>query len=246
MSTAKVSNNQKPISMYPRFLWFLTLCYVVVILLANWFDIRLIRIGGLVTDAGTLIFPLTFLLSDLITEVYGYKNARRAIWCGFLFNAMFIAYGQLVIHLPSPYYPTTNKSFDALLAMNSRIIVASTISYFCSEPLNSYVMSKLKILLQGRNIAARFIASTLLASCVDSFIFGTLAFYGVMSNQNLIALILTMWLMKVITEILGLPISIPLARKLKHVEKMDMYDWNISYNILSLNVEYLSQNNAYK
>lgn len=123
--------------------------------MANWFDIRLIRIGNLVTDAGTIIFPLTFLLSDLITEVYGYKNARRAIWCGFLFNALFIAYGQIITHLPSPHYANLNKSFDTLLTMNARIIIASTISYFCAEPLNSFIMSKLKIFMQGHKMALR-------------------------------------------------------------------------------------------
>src|SRR5260221_13755082 len=113
-----------------NYLWFLTLSYSMVMALANWFDPRLITLFGLTTDAGTLIFPLTFLLSDLITEVYGYKQARRAIWCGFLFNAIFILYGQLVIHMPSPDYPTHNDSFDTLLAMNVRIIIASRISYF--------------------------------------------------------------------------------------------------------------------
>ena len=82
-------------------LWFLTLTYTMIIVLANWFDARLIHLIGLDTDAGTLVFPLTFLLSDLVTEVYGYKFARRAIWCGFLFNAVFLIYSQIVIHLPS-------------------------------------------------------------------------------------------------------------------------------------------------
>src|SRR5262245_18687209 len=103
----------------PDWLWFLTLTYAMVIELTNWFDPRLINIG-LDTDAGTLIFPLTFLLSDLITEVYGYKYARRAIWCGFLFNALFIIYGQIVIHMPSPSYPTNNDMFDTLLTTNIR------------------------------------------------------------------------------------------------------------------------------
>jgi uncharacterized PurR-regulated membrane protein YhhQ (DUF165 family) len=83
------------LKMQPRYLWFLIVAYVVVILMANWFDVRLVRVGVLITDAGTLIFPITFLLSDLITEVYGYKNARLAIWCAFLFNLLFILYSLL-------------------------------------------------------------------------------------------------------------------------------------------------------
>jgi uncharacterized integral membrane protein (TIGR00697 family) len=160
----------------PNYLWFLTLSYSMVIVLANWFDPRLISFFGLTTDAGTLIFPLTFLLSDLITEVYGYKFARQAIWCGFLFNALFIVYGQIVVRMPSPAFPTNNEMFDTLLTMNFRIIIASAISYLISEPMNSLVMAKLKIKMHGRYLGIRFVLSTVFASCIDSFIFGTIAF----------------------------------------------------------------------
>ncbi|HSW93386.1 MAG TPA: queuosine precursor transporter [Gammaproteobacteria bacterium] len=233
------------IRLKPHFLWFLTLTYAMVIVLANWFDPRLIKIAGLTTDAGTLIFPLTFLLSDLITEVYGYKHARRAIWCGFLFNALFIIYGQLVIHLPSPDYPTNNAMFDTLLTTNIRIILASGISYLISEPLNSYIMAKLKIKMHGRHIGVRFLASTLFASGLDSFIFSTIAFYGVMNNINLWYLILTMWLIKVLIETLGLPVSIRLAKKLKQAEKLDIYDKNTDFNLFRLDAEYSEKDNKY-
>ncbi len=228
-----------------NYLWFLTLSYTMVILLANWFDPRLIKIFNLTTDAGTLIFPLTFLLSDLITEVYGYKHARRAIWCGFLFNAIFILYGQLVIRLPNPDYPTQNAAFDLLLAADFRIILASAVSYLSSEPLNSMVMAKLKIRTHGRYLALRFVLSTALAAGVDSFIFGTIAFYGVMSNQNLMSLILTMWLIKVAIEMLGLPISIKLANKLKQLEKLDIYDTGTRFNLFALDTSYSQKNNHY-
>lgn len=234
------------IRVFPKYLWFLILCYAMIIVLANWFDARLIHIFGLNTDAGTLVFPLTFLLCDLITEVYGYKQARRAIWCGFLFNAIFILYGQVVIHLPGPSYATQNALFDAILATNTRIIFASTISYFVSEPVNSLIIAKLKIKMHGKNMAARFVLSTIAASGLDSLVFGTLAFYGTMNNSNLITLILTMWLIKVVVEIVGLPLSIYLTNKLKKAEQLDIYDENTKFNIFSLNASYTAQNNAYK
>lgn len=233
------------IQLHPSYLWFLTLCYSVVIVLANWFDPRLIRFFGLNTDAGTLIFPLTFLLSDLITEVYGYKHARRAIWCGFFFNFLFIIYGQIVIHMPNPPYPTNNQMFDTLLAADARIIIASAISYFCSEPLNSIIMAKLKIKTEGRYMGIRFVSSTIIASGVDSFIFSTLAFYGTMSNSNLIFLILTMWLIKVLIEIAGLPFSIRLAKKLKKVERLDIYDKRTNFNILKFEANYTNNDNEF-
>ena len=229
----------------PKYLWFLTLSFTMVIVLANWFDPRLIRIFNLDTDAGTIIFPLTYLLSDLITEVYGYKHARRAIWCGFLFNALFIVYGQIIIHLPSPLYPTDNAMFDQLLAANARIIIASAISYLCAEPLNSYVMAKLKIKMSGRWIGVRFVASTFLASGFDSAIFGVIAFYGVMNNHNLWVLIVIMWFIKVFIEIIGLPISIRLARKFKQKEQLDIYDKRTQFTILSLDARYEQKDNEF-
>lgn len=237
--------NSNIIQLKPNFLWFLTLTYTMVIVLANWFDPRLIKIFGLTTDAGTLIFPLTFLLSDLITEVYGYKHARRAIWCGLLFNFVFIGYGQLVIHMPSPDYPTNNATFDALLTQNTRIIIASVISYLISEPLNSLVMAKLKIKMHGRYVGIRFLSSTVVAAGVDSLIFGTIAFFGMMSNINLVYLVLSMWLIKVVIEIIGLPISIRLANKLKQKEKLDIYDTKTNFNLFSLDANYSNSDNEF-
>ena|SRR3990167_116691 len=236
----------KIISTHPKYLWFLTLTYSMVIVLANWFDPRLMNIFGLNTDAGTLIFPFTFLLSDLITEIYGYKHARRAIWCGFLFNVLFIVYGQIVIHMPSPSYPTNNAEFDSLLSTNTRIIFASAISYFSSEPLNSLIMSKLKIKMEGRYMGIRFVLSTLVASGTDSTIFSVIAFYGLMSNANLFSLIFTMWFIKIFIEIAALPISVRLTKKLKKIERLDIYDKRTNFNILSLNTEYTMRDNEFK
>ena len=233
------------IQIKPNFLWFLTLTYAMVIVLANWFDPRLIKIFGLTTDAGTLIFPLTFLLSDLITEVYGYKHARRAIWCGFLFNVLFIIYGQIIIHLPSPDFQTNNEIFDTLLTTNFRIILASGVSYLASEPLNSFVMAKLKIKMHGRYIGIRFLASTIFASGLDRFFFCFIAFYHVIGDIHLWYLIITMWFIKVVIEIIGLPISIRLAKRLKKSEKLDIYDKGTNFNLFDLDVHYLEKNNEY-
>lgn len=229
----------------PKFMWFLLLSFTMVITLANWFDARLVHIFRVNTDAGTLIFPITFLLSDLITEVYGYKNARRAIWIGALFNAIFIMYGQLVIHLPSPEYQTHNEMFDTILTIDSRVILASFISYFISEPLNSYTLAKLKLKMCGRCLSMRFVLSTMIASGVDSAVFGMGAFYGMMSGSNLLHLIFVMWLIKVSIEILGLPLSTKLARVLKRTEKIDIYDVGTKFTLFSLDGVYASNKNLY-
>lgn len=230
----------------PTFLWFLVLSYSMVIVLANWFDVRLIRILSLDTDAGTLIFPLTFLLSDLITEVYGYQHARRAIWCGFLFNVIFILYGQIIIHLPSPDYALeSNQKFDEIQTMNMRIIIASALSYLCAEPLNSLLMAKLKIYYSGNKMALRFISSTCIASAADSLLFGVIAFSGLMDAHYLFFFITNMWLFKVFIEIMGLPLSLYLVRKLKQKEGLDIYDKRTKFNLFSLKIDYTKQDNQY-
>lgn len=217
----------------------------MIIILANWFDPRLITFFGITTDAGTLVFPLTFLLSDLITEVYGYKHARKALWYGFLFNLLFIIYGQIVIHLPSPTFQTNNQAFDLILTTNVRIILASIVSYICSEPLNSVIMAKLKIKLNGRHLGLRFVLSSLFASGIDSIIFGGLAFYRIIANHDLINLILSMWLIKVSIEVIGLPLSIKLANKLKRHERLDIYDRDTRFNIFNLDATYKHNANEF-
>ena len=228
-----------------RYLWFLTLSYVMALVLANWFEARLVLLFGLTFTAGAIIFPFTFILADVITEVYGYKFTRRAIWVGFLFNAFYLAYGHLIIYLPSPEHAMKNELFDVIMTTNVRIIMASMISYLIAEPINSYMVAKLKILFQGRRMGFRFVSSTFVASGVDSFIFTMLAFYGTMQTTHVVTLLLTMWLFKVSLEIIGLPLSIKLTKKLKQIEKIDMYDKDTNFTLFSMDDRYKHNANHY-
>jgi len=234
------------IRMQPKALWFLILSYSIILSFANWFDARLISVGSLVTDAGTLIFPLTFMIADVLTEVYGYKQTRRAIWVGFLFSVLFIGYGQVITLFPGPEFYDNNVYFDKLIAINIRITLASLMSYLCAEPLNAYLISKLKVKMQGRNIALRFVFSTVFSAAVDSIVFSFLAFFGTMPLPELYKLIAVMWLFKVIVEIIGLPFSVYCAKKLKKYEGLDIYDTNTSYTLLSLDAEYQETDNKIK
>ena len=236
----------QPIEIQPKFLWFLILSYAVVLIIANWYDARLVRIFYMDTDAGILIFPLTFILADIITEVYGYQYTRLAIWCGFLFNFIFLVYGQLVIHLPSPPYAKQNVLFDSLLAVNVRIVLSSFISYLCSEPLNALLLAKLKVKMQGKQMGLRFVTSTFIAAGLDSFIFGSLAFFNLIDHLDLLKIILTMWFIKVLIEVIGLPFSIRIAKRLKQIEKLDMYDAHTEFNLFKLKINYQAKDNHYE
>ena len=231
-----------------KFLPILMLGFVLVLLMANWFDARLVQLFGFInTDAGTLIFPFTFIIGGIITEVYGFKYARVTIWLAFICNFLFLLYGQLVIHLPSPHYALArNHGFDQLLHAEARIIIASFIAYFVAEPLDTYLVAKTKVWLKGRLMALRFFTATFIASFVGSILFGIIAFWGVMSDSNLLLLIITMWLIKVAIEVIFLPLSVWTATRLKRVEQCDIYDSRTNFSLLKLDIQYTRPDNQFK
>lgn len=230
----------------PKYLWFLILSYSMVIAISNWFDARLVEIFGMVISPGALIFPITFLLSDMITEVYGYKHARRAIWAAFLFNIIFICYGQILIHLPSPSFATDNAVYNKLLSVNFFIIFGSFLSYLISEPINSYILAAMKKKYNGQYIAIRFFLSTIVASFLDSAIFASIAFCRVYPMHDIAKIILDIWIIKTSIEIIGLPFSIRLAKLLKKSEHLDIYDYDTNFTPLSFEAVYSKNNNKYK
>lgn len=229
----------------PKYLWLLLLTFAMVIVTANWFDARLVVIWGHTLSPGTLIFPLTYLVADMITEVYGYKNARRAIWVAFIFNIIFLAYGQFLTYLPSPSFAATNIAFDELLKVNFTIVLASFISYIISETTNSYIVAKTKVKFAGQFLGLRFVMSMIIASGLDSIIFATIAYFGDMSFSALISMASLIWFTKLIIAAIGLPISVRLAKKLKQIEQSDIYDTDTNFNILSLDATYSSNDNYF-
>lgn len=229
----------------PQHLWVLMLSFTMIISISNWYDARLISLFGFVISPGTLSYPLSFLVADSITEVYGYKKARLAIWTALLFNLLFLLFGQLIIHLPSPSFATENNAFDKLLAMNAWIIGGSFVSFIIAEPFNSYLIAKLKIALKGQYLGIRFISSTIFAAFLDSFIFIIIAFHTTVAASDLLHMIFTIWIIKVIIEIMLLPFSIRITNYLKRIEKLDIYDHETNFSIFSLDSHYLHNNNHY-
>jgi queuosine precursor transporter len=230
----------------PKALWFLILSYSMILVFANWFEARLILVGHFVTGGGTLIFPLTFLLADVLTEVYGYKQTRRAIWVGFLFNILFVAYGYLVTLMPGPDFYQNNTYFNEIVHIDARIMLASLISYLCAEPLNAILIAKLKVKTKGKYMAFRFVFSTIVASAVDSILFSALAFYNTMPLRKLINFIIILWLLKVVIEIICLPFSVYFAKKLKKYEGLDIYDDSTNFNLFSFDGLYDDSDNYKK
>ena len=189
-----------------------------------------------VLQAADLIFPVTYILGDVLTEVYGFKRARKAIWIGFgcnLFAAAAIYLGQI---LPSNAEWHDQASYDAILGTQFRILFASFTAYLFGEFANSTVLAKMKIWTEGRHLWTRTIGSTIVGQALDSTIFCTLAFYGqpFMPNDALVALIVSQWVFKVCYETAATPLTYLVVNYLKRHEGVDFYDRGTKFTPFAL------------
>lgn len=241
-----MSREKNILQNYPKYLWFLVISYSMILAISNWYDARLVYIFGVTLTPGTFFIPITFLLSDIITDVYGFKHAIRAIWVALFFNILFISYGKILTMLPSPSFPNNNDAIDKLISMDFWIIVASFVSYSICEPLNAYLVAYFKLKTNGKYLGLRFISSTVIATTIDTPLFVIIAFHKTLSLDKMIPMIFSIWLIKCLVEIGLLPFSIRLAVFLKKKEKLDTYDINTNFNPFTVNVDYSVNNNNYE
>ena len=208
------------------------LLFTVCLIVSNIVEQKLISIGGIEATAGLLIFPISYIINDLIAEVWGYRKARLIIWNGFLMNFLAVIVFRLSIWAPGSVHFTNQVAFESVLGNTERIVAASFIAFLFGSFLNAYVMSKMKIMQHGRGFSIRAIASTIVGEGADSIIFFSIAFSGIIPMQALLMLILTQTAMKTGYEIIALPLTNFLVKYVKKHEETDVYDTNISYNPL--------------
>ena len=214
------------------FVW-LAVTFCVCLVASNLFVPRLWQVGKLPLQlsGAVLIFPISYVINDLLTEVYGYRKAMLVIWMGFALSAFVAVAVQLVSWLPAPIYPeneTVASSFNMLLV--PRTTVASLLAFVLGSHMNAWVMSKMKVATKGKGFGWRAILSTVAGELCDSVIFYPLAFLGVMPFGAILSIILTQVAVKTLYEVLILPLTTVIARRLKHSEGIDTYDYNVSYN----------------
>lgn len=204
----------------------LTVCLIV----ANLVEQKLIQIGPIEATAGLLIFPISYIVNDIIAEVWGYKKARLIIWCGFAMNFLAVAIFQLSILAPASANFTHQVEFETVFGNTPRILGASFVAFLCGSFLNAFVMSKMKIMQKGRGFSLRAVVSTIIGEGADSLVFFSLAFYGVIPTEALLMLMLTQTGMKTAYEILVLPLTNYVVKKVKKIEGVEIYDSEVSYN----------------
>ena len=202
--------------------------FVSCLITANVIAVKVISVGPLVLPAAIIIFPLSYIFGDILTEVYGYRLTRRVIWLGFLCNLIFVVFVWLGQLLPPAPFWEGQSAYETILGYVPRLLVASFCGYLVGEFANSYILARMKILTRGRWLWTRTIGSTVVGQGLDTTVFITLAFVGTPSFTPL--LILSHWLVKTGIEALATPFTYAVVNFLKKKDGVDTYDHQTNFN----------------
>lgn len=209
-----------------------SILFCVCLIAANVFETKQIAFFGHSQTAGVIVFPISYIINDLVSEVWGFKKARLLIWTGFLMNFFFVSVGALCDWLPGAAYWENEAGFHAIFGLAPRIAAASFIAFICGSFMNAYVMSKMKLRDGSKHFSLRAVLSTVFGEGIDSLIFFPLALGGIVPLDELPWLMLYQVVLKTTYEVIALPLTIRIVAFVKRYERTDVYDNDISYNIL--------------
>jgi uncharacterized integral membrane protein (TIGR00697 family) len=224
-----------------RYYDFIMAAYVTVLLCSNLIGpakastLTLPLIGDVTFFAGVLFFPISYVFGDILTEVYGYARDRRVVWAGFFALAFAAFMTTVIVHLPpAAFWRDKQPAVEAMFGSTPRIVVASVTAFLSGSFVNSYVLAKMKLWTQGRWLWSRIIGSTLCGELVDSALFYTLAFAGVLARHDLITVMTTQYVLKSGWEIVIAPVTYRIVAFLKRAEREDYYDRGTNFTPFSL------------
>ena len=208
----------------------ITALFVAVLLISNVASTKIMRLGPFTFDGGTILFPVSYIFGDILTEVYGYRRSRRVIWTGFFCTGLMAAVLAIVGALPPAQGWDNQAAYQAILGQTPRIVLGSLIAYFAGEFSNSYTLAKMKIWTGGRWLWMRTIGSTLVGEGVDTLLFVVVAFAGTMPWALLWSIIISNYVFKVGVEAAMTPVTYRVVSFLKRVEHEDVYDVGTDFN----------------
>jgi queuosine precursor transporter len=206
--------------------------FVTTLITANITAVKLVGSWGLVLPAGVVVFPISYICGDVLTEVYGYRAARRVIWLGFFCNLLAVAAIYLGQVLPAAPFWQGQEAYETILGYTPRLLAASFLAYLVGEFANAIVLAKMKVSTNGRYLWSRTIGSTLVGQGLDSLVFIVLAFAGTIPLAAMISAIVTQWLVKSAYETLATPLTYLVVNRLKRTEGVDIYDRDTRFNPL--------------
>lgn len=213
-----------------KYLTTISVFFVAVLLISNVASTKIVQLLGLTFDGGTLLFPLSYIFADILTEVYGYKKTRATIWLGFISALVMSLVFILVGALPAAPDWGNQAAYDAILGLTPMIVLGSLIAYFCGEFSNSFILAKMKIWTEGKYLWMRTIGSTLVGQAVDSILFILIAFGAFLPGPLLVSLIISNYIFKVAIEILFTPVTYKIVGFLKSREGIDTFDRDTNFN----------------
>ena len=217
-----------------KYLDLITTAFAVVLVLSNITSTKIVSLTGWLNfDGGTILFPLAYIFGDILTEVYGYARARRVIWIGFVMNILMITVFWIVGKLPASGAWGMQSSYDAILGVVPRIVLASLAAYLIGEFSNSLILAKLKIKTQGKLLWLRALSSTVIGQFLDTTVFLLIAFAGILPWDLIWSIWLTNYIFKILVEVVLLPITYRAVAFLKRKEKIDVYDTDTNFNPLT-------------
>ena len=208
--------------------------FVTALITANVTAVKLIEVFGLVLPAAILVFPVSYICGDVLTEVYGYRVTRRVIWLSFCCNLLAVAAIYLGGVLPAAPFWQDQQAYETILGYTPRLLAASFVAYLVGEFANSYVLARMKVATNGRWLWSRTIGSTLVGQGLDSLVFIFLAFVGTIPLGAIISAIVAQWLVKSAYEALATPLTYLVVSRLKRIEGVDVYDRGTSFNPLPI------------
>lgn len=213
---------------------YISVYFVTILLISNIVSTKLLDFWWFTFDGGTILFPLSYIIGDVITEVYGYKQSRKIIWSGFWALILLGITIMIVGALPASPDWTFQKDYENILGFTPRIILASLIAYIAGEFSNSYLLAKIKIAMQWKHLWVRTISSTLVGEFFDTLLFVSIAFYWVFWNEVLLVIFLSNYIFKVGIEVLFTPVTYFVVNKIKKIEHEDYYDYQTDFNPLKI------------
>jgi queuosine precursor transporter len=205
------------------------------LLISNIIASKIIMLGAWAVPAGVLIFPLSYIINDVVTEVWGYRKARLIIWAGFAMNLIAVLFYSLSISWsPAPFWQG-QSAFEAVLKSTPRIALSSLIAYLFGSFINAAIMSKFKLMTKGKSFSLRAIVSTIFGEGADSLIFITIAFAGIFPADQIMIMVVTQATVKILFEIVLLPLTVIIVNKIKKIDMTDTFDVGVSYNPFKIN-----------
>jgi len=231
MLQSKYAGN--PQKAYSSYFIILVSLFITCLITANITAVKLINVFGLIMPAAIIIFPISYILGDVFTEVYGYRQARRIIWLGFFVNLFLVIVVYIGLVIPAASFWDGQAAYERILGYTPRILAASFLAYLTGEFSNSFVLAKIKIATKGRMLWLRTITSTLIGQGLDSMVFITLSFVGTMPIEALFLAVLTQWIVKSLYEAMVTPITYMAVNFLKRHEGLDVYDYDTKFSPLT-------------